>query len=611
MKKILPFITLLLAMPAFHSFCAESVFQDFIRARGDQLMEGDQPFRFISYNVPNLLLIEDNMPFAEKNPWRLPNRFEITDALLSIRQAGGTVARTYTISVAQLGDPSSAVRHVLAPGKFNEKAFRAMDEVLQVANETGVRLIIPLVNNWYSMGGRPEYAAFRGKTKDDFWTDPQLIADVKQTIRFVLTRTNTLTGVPYRDDKAILCWETGNELQSPAPWTREIAAYIKSLDTNHLLMDGFYTTTYLREESLAMPEIDIVSSHHYPSKNKKDPTTFADFVRTNWAMAKGRKPYVVGEYGFVDTPQTVDMLKVVEQSGASGALAWSLRFRDRDGGFYWHTEPSGGDIYKAFHWPGFSSGAGYDEQNLVTIMRRMAFEIRGLPMPEIPAPVPPTLLPITDAAAISWQGSVGATSYVVERAADKNGPWKVVGDNVDETAVQYRPLFADTEAGKGKWFYRVSAKNASGTSAPSNIVGPVKVKHATLVDEMGDFSQIYARNGDLTLQTHNSKRTKEDAHRIAGVGGDSIVYRVGGPIQDCRLYTLFPGDIADFRFLVSADGEKFTEIPCAKTSYGTDDPRSWKPVLYNCKSTGSKIRFLKIEFGGKAEISRVEISYGE
>jgi mannan endo-1,4-beta-mannosidase len=89
------------------------------------------------------------------------------------------------------------------------------------------------------VGGRAEYADFRGKSKDDFWTDPQLIADFEQTIHFILTRTNTITGIRYCNNKSVLCWETGNEISSPAAWTHEIASYIKSLDPNHLVMDGF------------------------------------------------------------------------------------------------------------------------------------------------------------------------------------------------------------------------------------------------------------------------------------------------------------------------------------------------------------------------------------
>jgi mannan endo-1,4-beta-mannosidase len=205
-------------------FAAETPFQNFITTRGDQLFDGDQPFRFISFNIPNLLLIEDNYPFAETNAWRLPDQFEITDALATVQQMGGTVVRTYSITVARGENPPAQVSMVLAPGKFNEEPFVILDRALQTANEQGVRLVIPLVNNWPWMGGRPQYAAFRGKGQNDFWTDPQIIADFEQTIKYVLTRTNTLTGVRYCDDKAILCWETGNELQSPAAWTREIAA---------------------------------------------------------------------------------------------------------------------------------------------------------------------------------------------------------------------------------------------------------------------------------------------------------------------------------------------------------------------------------------------------
>jgi endo-1,4-beta-mannosidase len=214
---------------------------NFITAREGKLFDGDQEFRFLSFDIPNLLEIEDNVGFTNENPWRLPDPFEINDALETIRQLGGTVTRTYVITVKRTNDTPEIPRHVLAPGTFDETSFRVLDAVLAAANRAGVRLIIPLVDNWPWMGGRAEYARWRGKTPDDFWSDPQLIADFEQTIQFLLTRTNTLTGLAYRNDKAILAWETGNEVASPPAWTREIAHYLKSLDTNHLVMDGFNT----------------------------------------------------------------------------------------------------------------------------------------------------------------------------------------------------------------------------------------------------------------------------------------------------------------------------------------------------------------------------------
>jgi hypothetical protein len=584
---------------------AASVFQHFVTVKGDQLMEGDQPFRFISWNVPDLHLIEDQLGFDATNAWRLPDRFEIVDALSTVRQMGGTVARTYSISVVRGNDPPAQASHVLGPGKFNEEAFCSLDLILQVANEQGVRLVIPLVNNWIWMGGRGEYAVFRGKTKDDFWTDPQLIADFKETIRFMLTRTNTLTGVRYSDDKAILCWETGNELASPAPWTREIAAYIKSLDTNHLVMDGFDRA--LRPEVLVMPEVDIVTTHHYPGSGPGR-KSFAELIRGNAALAKGKKPYVVGEFGFVDTAEMEEAMKAIADSGAAGGLLWSLRFRNRDGGFYWHSEPLGGNRYKAFHWPGSTIGAAYDEINLMKVVRQNAFAIRGLTPPPLPVPAPPTLLPITDPAAISWQGSVGAASYTVERAPGPGGPWKAVGGEIDESSVQYRPLFADEAAPAGDWYYRVRANNEAGISEPSNVVGPVKVAHATLVDELADFSRVYDRKGGLEIKTRDCRKAKEDAHRAAGIAGDALIYRLPAAIEGFRVSVFFPQEVADPKFAVSDDGRTYRGVAAGREIYfnGAGDYNYWKPVLYHAADIGGG-KYLKIELTGETQIGRVEI----
>ena len=184
-----------------------------------------------------------------------------------------------------------------------------------------------------------------------------------------------------------------------------------------------------------MPEVDIVTTHHYPGGKK----SFAQVIRENAARAKGRKPYVVGEFGFVPTQEMVEAIQATIETQAAGALAWSLRFRSREGGFYWHSEPSGGNKYKAFHWPGSPIADDYDEIPFMKLMRDQAFAIRDLPVPPLPAPVPPHLLPISNVSAISWQGVVGANDYIVERAAKANGPWRIVGESVDESFTQYRP----------------------------------------------------------------------------------------------------------------------------------------------------------------------------
>jgi mannan endo-1,4-beta-mannosidase len=293
------FLLILAGLNARLTSSQEPALRDFIAVSGGRLMEGDKEFRFISMNVPNLLWIEDELEFTRAHPYRLPDAFEIRDALLTVKAMGGNVARAYTIPVRRGGDPSDVPVYVLGAGQFDETAFRTLDVALAEANATGVRLIIPLLNNWKWMGGVPDYAVFRCKAEYEFWSDAELRADFKATIAHVLTRTNTVTGVPYRDDKAILAWETGNELMGPATWTREMAAYIKGLDPNHLVMDGFNAQgeRLIRQESLDDPSIDIVSSHHY------EPTVgqAIETIRNNLELVAGRKAYVLGELGFLKT----------------------------------------------------------------------------------------------------------------------------------------------------------------------------------------------------------------------------------------------------------------------------------------------------------------------
>jgi hypothetical protein len=494
---------------------------------------------------------------------------------------------------------------VLAPGKFNETAFRTLDEVLAAANRNGVRLIIPLVDNWPWMGGRAEYAGFRGKSKDDFWTDPQLIADFEETIRFVLTRTNTVTGICYRDDPAVLCWETGNEIASPAPWTREIARYIKSVDTNHLVMDGF-NASVLRDESLEMPEVDIVTTHHYPGGHG----SFAELIRANAARAKGKKAYIIGEFGFGTTAEMAEAIRTIADSSASGGLLWSLRFRDRDGGFYWHSEPFGANLYKAFHWPASRLGDSYDETRLLEIVRSNAFAMRGLPVPPVLVPPPPKLLPIADASAISWQGSVGATGYQVERAAGPDGGWQIVATNVDEAFTQYRPEFTDENVPAGKWFYRVRAQNASGISGPSSVVGPVKVTSDTLVDELADFAKVQSKQGDWILAISDCRRAKEDAHRAAGTAGDQLVYQLPSAIRSFRIWAFFPKTESEVKCSLSDDGQTFRELPVHKETYfqGAGEYGYWEPVMFHAENIANG-QFLKIELTGETQIGRIEITH--
>jgi hypothetical protein len=241
---------------------------------------------------------------------------------------------------------------------------------------------------------------------------------------------------------------------------------------------------------------------------------------------------------------------------------------------------------------------------------------------------------------ISWQGSAGAQSYTIERADSKNGPgstssppdgWQVIGSDISDADVQYRPLFNDTTAQIAKsYYYRVIAKNSAGNSEPSNVIGPVAVTCKTIVDEMQDWKFINKRSGKLSLETKEARKFKEDSHRLKGAKGDYIIYQVELPINSFKVYSFYPvmsdveGDkISDFKFYVSADppkgeaspkagGNSFESVKFSRKDYfsGKGDYNYYPPVLYESQSIPPNVRFLKIEFNAEAQISRVEIKYG-
>lgn len=603
-KRIILYIFTLIFL-FFSVNIAEAGFKNFVRAHGDRLMDGDRAYRFISFNIPNLHMIEDQMPFSEMNPWRLPDTYELNDALETVAQMGGQAVRIYAITVRRSDDASGTPKHVLGSGEFNEEAFKALDNMMAIAAKHGIRVIIPLMDNWPWMGGREEYAGFRGKGKDEFWTDPELRDDFKKTIDFILNRTNTVTGIKYRDDMAILAWETGNELTSTPEWVADIAAYIKSLDKNHLIIDCFHSNI-LRESSINDPNISLVTTHHY----EQDPGLMARNIQANMDMARGKKPYFVGEFGFISTAGLEAAIQAIIDSGASGGLSWSLRFHSRDGGFYWHSEMLGLGLYKAFHWPGFDSGKDYDEKNVMKMMRKKAFEIRGENLPPIPPPKAPVLMTITSPASINWQGSEGASGYDIQRRELPKGVWTTLEAGISDAEEAYRPLYTDKETLPGKSYeYRVRAINSAGESEWSVANGPVNGIGKILSDPMMRTAEIFTSGGKLEFTVKKSRQAKEDIYRLSGEKDAFIVYYLNDPFDQFQADCFFPEEVIAPKIEVSKDGINYTGLTITSQNYFVEDKAYgyFKPVRYSYKQQGLDAKYLKITWKGLMHIAHTNV----
>lgn len=228
--------------------------------------------RFVSWNVPNLHLVED--PYFARAA-----EFEQADAVEAIRQSGGGVARIYALSVHRKGDDPNWPRHIhihiLGPTTpaLNEQLMRDLDRAVALASKAGIKLIVPFIDHWPWWGSAGDFARLvSSDAKDpDFYTDRSVISAFKDIISILLLRNNTVSGIEYRADPTILAWETGNELafsntHPPASWTLEIARHIKSLGTlpSQLVIDGTHSKYGWPSEVLKSADVDGITGHYYP-----------------------------------------------------------------------------------------------------------------------------------------------------------------------------------------------------------------------------------------------------------------------------------------------------------------------------------------------------------
>jgi len=589
-------------------------FDNFITVDGTALKDGDEDFRFISFNVPTLLYVEDEMKFSVTDPYGLPTEFELRDLYQSVADMGGQVVRAYTIPVRNENFPKGSVTYVEAPGVFNEEAFKVMDMAIALAAEYDIRLVFPLLNNWEWMGGRPNYAAFRGKTKDEFWTDPQLIADFKLTIDHVINRVNTITGVPYKDDPTIMAWETGNELENTPEWGVEIGRYIKSLDSKHLLIDGFHAihleglSIWVQDYSIEEPSFDLINTHHY---EKTAIETIANLKETVRRIG-GKKPVFLGEYGFISTTGVKNIIDyVIGEDDIPGALIWSLRRHHKDGGFYFHSEPASDGTYRAYHWPGFPDGEVYDETAMLELQRNKGFEIQGKTPPPRRKPEPPRLLEFDGAPQFSWQGSAGASGYDIERAPNSAGPWSLIAHNVADTVTPGFALYSDETATVGtQACYRVKALNMAGISAPSNTHCVPNITHLTRVDQARNMGVLLDFE-DITIEFGDNRAYKEAFSRLTGKDGSVLIYDGDGDIQNVRVYAYESKAAPALNISASEDGDAYIKTAVTHEIF-VNDEKNYDyliPTEYTITPSPEADQYIKLDFTDKVSIVRVEVDY--
>jgi mannan endo-1,4-beta-mannosidase len=465
-----------------------------ITRKGDQLFEGNKVYRFFGLAAPNIQQNESQIREDRTN--RFPDEFEIRDILSGLERTGSRATRTFSLSVYSPDDKNMPV-YIPARRTYNEDAFKCLDRVIALAHEYDVRLIIPFIasQSFGGIRGVDEFSTLSGKPKGSFWTDEEVKADYRHFLDFILNRKNTVNGVLYKNDPAILCWQLGNEFGSYAgdrkldyavwtpiinTWSLEMAAYIKKVDPNHLIMEagGGDRMAFIND-----PNIDIISDHLYEYWNRLggQPWGLSPIALASRQQCKGKKPLMIDEFGLGSTDNLRRLMQTIKDNDIVGGLLWSIRGRRRDGGWYYHNE--GGTPVNSYHVPGFAVGFVHEETRMLDLLRREAYAIRGMDVPAVKKPSPAPVL-FLQGEGFTWRGSAGASFYTIERATGKAGPYTVLATGLQDAVIadvtnfepspaasQPQVLYTDESAIKGKrYYYRIKAVNVAGDSGWSSVL---------------------------------------------------------------------------------------------------------------------------------------------
>lgn len=258
-------------------------------------------------------------------------------------------------------------------GVYDERAFRELDYTIYQAKRHDLRLILALVNNFSAGGGMEQYSEWvTGEPDHDaFYTNSDVKAAFKDYIRQLLTRTNTYTGIEYRNDPTIMMWELANEpdladndgpLWKIQEWVEEMSSFVKSIDPNHLVStggQGFYDQArredddadrvYVRPAGTDFinnnqPDtIDACSFHLYPQNMSLSVDEGVQWIHQHIRDAHESigKPVYCGEFGYRFPRKNASQERISEgrrrrariyerfysaldEGDANGALFWDL-----------------------------------------------------------------------------------------------------------------------------------------------------------------------------------------------------------------------------------------------------------------------------------------------
>ncbi|WP_438862331.1 glycoside hydrolase family 3 N-terminal domain-containing protein [Neptunicella sp.] len=333
---------------------------------------------------------------------------------LDVLKANG-ITNLRVLAVSEASELKMALNPAIQSeaGQLDESLLQGLDFLLVELAKRDMKAILFLNNFWQWSGGMSQYVAWQTaqpvvdpdvtgdwngfmQNSAKFYRMPEAQKVYQQVIKTVVGRTNSISGVKYSNDPAIMTWELANE---PRPgsdadgqantdafiqWVDNTATFIHQLAPHQLVTTGSEGVMgtlqdediYLRAHNL--PAIDYITFHMWPKNwswfdiNHPEATYQSAVTKAQAYVAKHiqyaaqlNKPVVMEEFGIErdngdyrpsSTTQWRDkffseIFNQWYQAGQSGAniggtnfWAWSGEARTQRDDFIWQSgDPFFGD----------------------------------------------------------------------------------------------------------------------------------------------------------------------------------------------------------------------------------------------------------------------------
>lgn len=320
----------------------------FVRTEGTAFTIAGEPFAFVGANVAVM-----HGPV---------HRAALEATLDGVVEDGVTVVRVWALGEYPEGAPEWADLYAFRRGTelFVEGGAQHLDRVLVACRERGLRVIVVLANRWGDYGGLPQYLHWAEIPYEPseggivgeldlplFFASVRARALYEAHVTHVVSRTNALSGVAYRDDPTIFAWELWNEISAPPRARAQLvemlersADLIRAIDPNHLISAGHIGYEFSRdrrtwEAAITARGIDYADAHAYPTRygHVRNLRELDRWIgdRARVARDAGR-PLIFGEVGFTTTaPRVGDVpraryldqfFRSARRHGVSGVLPW-------------------------------------------------------------------------------------------------------------------------------------------------------------------------------------------------------------------------------------------------------------------------------------------------